>query len=296
MDLTQLRTFVAIAQEGRLTRAAERLHISQPAASAHIRTLEAELEVQLFARTNRGLELTPAGRRLAGSAERVLGSAVELASLARSLRASSAGRLDLGSNADPVLNRLGPLMIWLRDHHPLIELNLEVRSSLATRQGVRAGELDGGFLLGSGADKGLLELPLTRLEYRIAGPRAWAAQVREADWKELAALPWIVTAPGTSNAEMRDQLFRVRGFEINAAVEVNNDLLVRTLISDGVGIGLVRRDLAEEGERQGTFGLATIGLAATSLLFVSAPARRDDPLLQALGDGIGAIWSLPASA
>jgi len=296
MDLTQLRTFVAVAQEGRLTRAAERLHISQPAASAHIRTLEAELEVQLFARTNRGLELTPAGRRLAESAERVLGSAVELTSLARSLRGSLAGRLDLGSNADPVLNRLGPLMIWLRDHQPLIELNLEVRSSLATRQGVRAGELDGGFLLGSGVDKGLLALSLATLEYRIAGPHAWAARMREADWKELAVLPWIVTAPGTSNAEMRDQLFRSRGLEIDAAIEVNNDLLVRTLISDGVGIGLVRRDLAEEGERQGHFGLAPIGLATTSLLFVFAQARRDDPLLQALSDGIRAVWGLPAPA
>ena len=85
MDLTQLRTFVAVAQEGHLTRAAERLHISQPAASTHVRALEAYLQVQLFARTNRGLELTAAGRRLADSAERVLSSAVG----SRASRASS---------------------------------------------------------------------------------------------------------------------------------------------------------------------------------------------------------------
>src|SRR5690606_17339909 len=93
MDLTQLRTFVAVAQEGHLTRAAERLHISQPAASAHIRALESFFELQLFTRTNRGLELTVAGQRLAEGAGRVLGSTLELTSLARELRGGKVGRL-----------------------------------------------------------------------------------------------------------------------------------------------------------------------------------------------------------
>ncbi len=101
VDLTHLRTFVAVAHEGHLTRAAERLHISQPAASNHVRALEELLQVKLFARTNRGLELTPAGRRLAESAEHVLGATLELTSIARELRGSVGGKLYLARTPTP---------------------------------------------------------------------------------------------------------------------------------------------------------------------------------------------------
>ena len=60
IDLVQLRTFVAVAEEKHLTRAAERLHISQSAASAHVRAVEESLDTQLFVRTNRSLEPTRA--------------------------------------------------------------------------------------------------------------------------------------------------------------------------------------------------------------------------------------------
>jgi DNA-binding transcriptional LysR family regulator len=290
MDLTQLRTFVAVAQEGHLTRAAERLHISQPAASTQIRALEKFLEVQLFARTNRGLELTAAGKRLAASAERVLASAVELASLARELRGGVGGRLYLGVNADPVRSRVGALVSLLRERHPLVELNVHMRSSLATKQGVRAGELDAGFLLGSALERGLSALVLDSLKYRIAGPSAWGERIRNAEWRVLAAMPWIVTAPGTSNHEMREELFRTQRLDLNATVEVNNDLLLRSLIADGVGIGLVRDDHAEQGEQQGVFALSRLGNVKTALLFVYPEARADDPVIQALMGCLTELW------
>jgi DNA-binding transcriptional LysR family regulator len=293
MDLTHLRTFVAVAQEGHLTRAAERLHISQPAASSHVRALESFLDMRLFDRTNRGLELTAAGRALADAAARVLDASVALETLARELRGGVGGALDLGVNADPTLSRIGPIASWLRERHPRLEVNVQMRSSLATRQGVRAGELDAGFLLSATFDKGLSGIELTTLHYRIAGPAAWAERIAEADWKALAALPWIVTAPGTSNHEMRDDLFRPRRLAVNATVEVNNDLLLRTLIADGLGIGLVRADHAEQGERSGIYALSSLGGGETKLLFVYPESRAKDPVIQAVIDGVRQAW--PAS-
>src|SRR4029453_9980722 len=125
-DLTQLRTFVAVVQEGHLTRASERLHISQPTASNHIRALEGHFEVQLFHRTTRGLEPTVAGLRLAEAARRVLGSSMELTSLARDPRGSPSGRLSVGTVADPKLIAQLPLLVnWLHEHYPLLEVNIE---------------------------------------------------------------------------------------------------------------------------------------------------------------------------
>jgi DNA-binding transcriptional LysR family regulator len=188
------------------------------------------------------------------------------------------------------LSRLGPLILWLRDRHSLLELNVQMRSSLATKQGVRAGELDAGFLLASEFERGLTGLVLTRLRYRIAGPHAWATRVEAADWKSLAAMPWVVTAPGTSNHEMREVLFRSHGLEVNATIEANNDLLLRSLIADGVGIGLVRDDVAEEGARNGVFALSSLGSGQTDLRFVYSDARETDPVIQAVVQGIRETW------
>ena len=70
MKLYQLRSFVAVAEAGHLTRAAEKLHVSQPAVSAQIKALEDELDLVLFERTSSGMVLTPAGKRLLTDAER----------------------------------------------------------------------------------------------------------------------------------------------------------------------------------------------------------------------------------
>jgi DNA-binding transcriptional LysR family regulator len=290
MDLTQLRTFVAVVQEGHLTRAAERLHISQPTASNHIKALEGNLGVQLFVRTTRGLEPTPAGVRLAESAGRVLGSTMELVSLARELQANPAGRLSLGTLADPMTNRLPALVSWLREHHPMLELNIETRSSLATKQGLRAGELDAGFFVGSALEEDLDGVVLKILDYVVAGPAAWEDRLPVADWHALAAMPWIVTPRGTSSAELCDHFFRPRGLQVKVALEVNNDALLRALIVEGIGIGFVRRDIAEEGRARGTYSIAPMTASSTKLLFGYVRERKADPMIQMVEAGLQDIW------
>src|SRR5215831_12904146 len=86
MELNRLRSFAAVAEAGHLTRAAEKLHISQPALSAQIKALEDELDLSLFERTPAGMTLTEAGKRLLGEAEKVLAAAQALRAEARSLK------------------------------------------------------------------------------------------------------------------------------------------------------------------------------------------------------------------
>ncbi|MEP6609201.1 MAG: LysR family transcriptional regulator [Burkholderiaceae bacterium] len=90
MELYQLRTFAAVAEERHLTRAAEHLHLSQPAVSGHLKSLETELGLRLFERTPSGMELTDAGRQLLERARQVLSAVDDVKRVAQQMHGDEA--------------------------------------------------------------------------------------------------------------------------------------------------------------------------------------------------------------
>src|SRR4029453_14112714 len=102
MELRRLRYFVAVAEELHFRRAAERLHLAQPALSQQIRKLEIELGVDLFHPTKRGVALRSAGSIFLGEAKGLLRHADEAARTARDARSGAVGRLRLGHVADAI--------------------------------------------------------------------------------------------------------------------------------------------------------------------------------------------------
>jgi DNA-binding transcriptional LysR family regulator len=101
MTLQQLTYFLAAAERGSFSAAAEELHMAQPSLSEQIRRLEAELGVPLFARAGRGLVLTEAGRLLVPHAERTLAAAAEAADAVREVRDLQSGTVAFGTFAPP---------------------------------------------------------------------------------------------------------------------------------------------------------------------------------------------------
>src|SRR5207237_3000722 len=95
MDIYQLKTFVAVAREGSITRASEVLHLSQPAVSAHIKAIEDALGLALFERTPRGMSLTHDGQRLLAKAEQALAVHQELMDEATRIKGHLTGTLRL---------------------------------------------------------------------------------------------------------------------------------------------------------------------------------------------------------
>src|SRR5512136_880947 len=124
MELYQLKGFSAVAGHGHLTRAAERLHVSQPALSAQIKALEDELGVELFERVPTGMALTSAGKRLLPTARNVIAAAQALQGEARVLRGEVAGRIRLGTLSAPDFVRLPQLLAGAVERCPLLEIEL----------------------------------------------------------------------------------------------------------------------------------------------------------------------------
>jgi len=145
-DLVDLRLFLAVAEVGNITRAAERVHIALPAASARIRGMEAGLGTALLERRSRGVSLTPAGRTLARHAQAVQTQIEmmigDLSAYAKGLR----GRVRLVSNTAAISEFLMPALARFLADNPSIDVDLEERPSDLIVEAVRQGSADLGIV------------------------------------------------------------------------------------------------------------------------------------------------------
>lgn len=145
MDIYQLKTFVVVAREGSVTRASEVLHLSQPAVSAHIKTMEENLGLSLFERTPRGMSLTRHGERLLPKAERALAAHQELMDEAARNRGVLTGKLCLGAGTNSDNAAIGKLLTILSERYPGVEVALKHGTSRQILADIRSGSLDAGF-------------------------------------------------------------------------------------------------------------------------------------------------------
>lgn len=292
MELYQLRSFAAVAELGHLTRAAERLHVSQPAVSAQIKALEDELGLPLFERAATGMTLTPAGARLLPLASRVIGAATELRSHATSLRGEVAGHLRVGTLADPEFLRLGDLLARAVERHPLLHLELHHEVTGEAFRKVREGELDASFYYGPLHHPSVASITLRPVTYVVAAPAAWADRLRDGDWTSVAALPWVMTPAISSHRALAQALFAERGRVPETIVEADNESVVRSLVVAGLGAGLMREDIATEAARAGDVVAWNGARLDTTLQFILPRERAGDPATAALAALVADTWSV----
>jgi DNA-binding transcriptional LysR family regulator len=290
MELYQLRGFVTVAELGHLTRAAERLHVSQPALSGQIRALEDQLGLQLFERASTGMALTAAGRRILPTAREILEKAAKLRGLARSIEGDVAGRVRVGTLADPDVLRLGEVLSRARERHPLLEIELHHEVSGEAFAKVRDGELDAAFYYGPLSHPEIASLSLTELFYRVAAPSGWRGQVEKADNAAIAALPWIMTPPISTHHALATHFFSARGVAPATVVEADNELVIRSLVVAGVGVALLREDLALAAQDAGEVVLWSPARIETALQFIWRHEGTTDPPLAALIAVVGDTW------
>ncbi|MBL6612693.1 MAG: LysR family transcriptional regulator [Reyranella sp.] len=146
MDLRQLRTFLAVAQERHFGRAAERLHIAQPAVSQQIRTLEADVGTRLFDRTSRSVELTAAGRTLLAGAPDILDRVAQLGEATRATGRSLRGELRLNYARTSPVGIATDIVEEFRRRHPEVKLIIDTMTTTRSLEQLREGTLDAAFL------------------------------------------------------------------------------------------------------------------------------------------------------
>lgn len=291
MELYQLKTFLIVADEGHLTRAAERLHASQPTVSAHVKMLEEELETRLFIRTPKGMRLTEAGERLRSKAENVLRAVREMKLEARNMGDELVGDLSLGLNTDPEYLRIVPLLTSLGEEHRRINLQIQQSGSTSVQSAIHNGSLDCGFIFGEPRYTDIHAEHLETSQFYVAVPDIWKDRIG-GGLKELVKLPWIMDPSHTPWQRLIDSFFEARGLTPKARMEVDGDEVIRVLVAAGKGVSFMRKNEVDAANRIGVVHAMPYDDLFIDLHFVCLKRRDQDPVMQAVIQHVKNIWGV----
>ncbi len=278
MEVRHLRSFAALVEHRHFGRAAESLRVAQPALSQQIKQLERELGVTLFTRTTRRVEVTEAGRRLAGHARTVLGDVDRAVEDLRQLAQGRAGRVSVGFVGTATYDVLPRLARQVRDELPDVDLDLrgEVLSpDLVT--GLRERTYDLALLRpGSGPLTGIAVRAVRRDRLVVALPPGHRlARRRRIDVAELAGEPFV-THPSDDRSAMYAAVLeacRTAGFVPQVVGEAAETATLMVLVAAGQGVALVPEPVRSLGVEKVSYVSLT---AAPSLEL--ALAHRDGDL------------------
>jgi aminoethylphosphonate catabolism LysR family transcriptional regulator len=254
MRHAQLRAFHAVAVHGGFSRAAERLALTQPAISDHVRKLEENYGVQLFNRNARGVELTVLGRRLFAVTERFFeaeNQALELLSKAKTLEE---GQLTIG--ADAAVHVL-PEIARFRQKYPRIALRLVTGNSAELLERLESFSIDLAVVGERPSSEAFLAKRLRQDRLVAVAPKDWPlAGTSRLTLARLADGPLILREEGSVTRRLLLDELRNRGLRLGATIEIESREAAREAVAQGLGVAVM-----SEGELVPDPRLKTLGIA-----------------------------------
>jgi DNA-binding transcriptional LysR family regulator len=271
VELRHLRSFLAVAEELHFSRAAARLHISQPPLSKQIRRLEDQLGARLFRRTKRRVELTPAGQAFLTEARQTLAQAERAVRAAQRAERGELGQLVVGYLIAAAYGPLPDVIRMFRRRFPDVDLRLQNLRSVQQRHALLNRQIDVGFVRPQAADPRLVYEAIWRDSVVVALPASHPLTRRTiVDVSQLETELFVLIAPEDAGA-FYDQvlaLCRSAGFTPRVAHRVPDLHAAIALVAAGLGIGPVpaaiqgfkRKGVVYRPLRPHTFGVE-MGLA-----------------------------------
>ena len=245
MELRHLRYFVGVGEEQHFGRAAERLHVAQPALSRQIQDLEKEIGFPLFDRLPRGVRLSAAGKLLLEDARRILGEVLEATRRAERVASGKAGTLRVGFVESISWHGVVPKFFRrFRQKHPDAELVPLPMLSLAQVEAIRSGRLDAGFIVSVDTlGKELDQRPVAQHRIVLAVPKGHSLGRRTGiRLRDLNDVPFVCF-PRRANPAAYDRLMDAcsRGGlkTLRVVQEADDHATILSLVSCGLGVALV---------------------------------------------------------
>lgn len=277
MELYQLRTFVTVIEERSISGAARRLSITPSSVSTHIKTLETEFGVELFVRTNQGVEVTDKGQILAQHARQTLLAANGLSQQASVLQQHLIGTIRLGISVSSGVFDLPNFFKHLNSAYPDIQLELTQSETASIHHLLRHDVLDMGIIYGDLDDDLLTVQPLPQAELVVAIPKAWSSYV-DTTWDSLATIPWIHTGADCPFQLIIDSIHQQHSIQPKQFIRSNDDRTRLDLVRAELGASILEK--AEATHPDITILDSEPMTCDVSLVYQGY--RKFDPLLQAV--------------
>ena len=242
MDSTSLRIFLAVARRLNYTRAAEDVHLSQPAVSRRIHQLEHELGVKLFEQIGKSVGLTDAGLVLAREGERTLGDLERLGEAVRTFRSADQGTVRLGASATPGFYLVPPVLGRFHRQFPRVDLSYRIENSERVVQKLIRNEIDLGFVGDAGKTTELHEelrfqdeiVCVVAAEHPLAGRRS----VRPAD---LASQTLVSREHGSATRALVERWLAKHRVRPVRTIELGCPEAVKSVVASGLGVAFMSR-------------------------------------------------------
>ena len=252
MTIRQLEVFLAIAHAQSFSRAAERIHLSQPTLSEHMKELEEELGVPLFVRHSRSVSLTESGRVFEDYATRVVATLAAGRQAIAELDGLKRGSLVVGASTTPGTYVLPARIAKFRDEYPGITVALRIANSRAVEELVRDGEVDlaviGGHVLGPSercVAAGILD------ELQLIVPPNHPVKDASLSPARLARERLLIREEGSATRQATERALREAGVTFRPAMELDHTETIKRAVMAGLGVAFVSRYAVEDEVRSG---------------------------------------------
>ena len=270
MNLGHLLIFHAVADERSISRAAERLMISQPAASKQLAQLERSLGVRLLDRLPRGIRLTEAGELLASYAQKLFAIEAEAEIALLELRGMRRGRLRLGASTTLGVYLLPEPFVRFRETYPEIQITLEVIGSPAVERRLVDGDLDMGFTESFSGSVELEAVPFGTDQLVAIAPYGHPlSRKRRVMPEQLCQQPFVVRETGSETKSFVEQALAAKGLTISPVMSLGTTEAIKRAVAAGIGVSIVSK-LAIELELKAR----RLSIIPVSSLSISRPIYR----------------------
>jgi DNA-binding transcriptional LysR family regulator len=248
MDLAALNTFIAIAETGSFSEAGERLHLTQPAVSKRIASLEHQLNVRLFDRLGREVSLTEAGRALLPRAYQILNVLEDTRRTLTNLTGEISGRLTLATSHHIGLHRLPPLLRAFTRAHPQVALDIQFLDSEVAYDEILHGRAELAVItLSPETREPVRAMPVwdDPLDF-VAAPDLPLASYGEVSLADVALHPAVFPGGNTFTHHIVRRLFEAQGLVPNIAMSTNYLETIKMMVSIGLAWSVLPRTMLDE--------------------------------------------------
>jgi len=241
VTLRQFEAFLAVARAKSFRRAADLLHLTQPALSQHVRELEGELGARLFDRLGRTIALTEAGRLLEEHAVRLFATLQGARDAIGELQGLTRGSLLIGGSTTPGIYVLPRLIAAFRARYPGIQVSLRIANSRVIEERIRANELDlgvvGGHILGPG-ERCLAAGLLDELVLIVPPRHPWARR-RAIPPAKLAGERLLMREEGSATRQVTARALTAAGIKFSVAMELDHTEAIKQAVMARLGVAFV---------------------------------------------------------